>query len=143
MTRPEYVVTREGGPSANGLLDFGPVQGKLHKLEVDKNCHIFYVQIATGKLADLTKLAELLNSALEPMAETAKVEEEPKVSVGIPTVVESVQQSPYQRPGWEPLWLLGELERTLELSNGGKINLPQFRHHIESIVRQMKEDIPK
>jgi hypothetical protein len=138
---PQYVVTKAPG------FVLGDTFGKLWKLADnkwarDKNL-IYYDQIAEGKLEDLAKLAQEMNQAMEPKAETAKVEEEPKVSVGIPTVVESVQQSPYLRPGWEPLWLLGELERTLELSNGGKINLPQFRHHIESIVRQMKEDIPK
>lgn len=155
MTRPEYVVTRNGSASSTiGLMDFGPAVGKLHKLEVDKNGHIFYVPIADGKIGELAKLAEELNAANEPMAETASAEPvtaepvtfgpgEVQFTVGIPTVEESAKQAPHMRPGWEPLWILRELNQSLSLVNEGKINLVVFKNRIAKIEEQMMEDIPK
>lgn len=151
MGTPQYVVTRNGSPSSGpGLLDFGPAIGKLHKLEVDKNFHVFYVPIADGKVGELAKLAEELNAASEQeaVAERVEVKEGPDSidatplldveSVGIPTV-----QSTYMRPGWEPMWILNSLEQLLDLVNEGKLNLVDFKRGITGIKDQMLEDIPK
>lgn len=145
MGSSQYVVTRNGAPgSTPGLMDFGPALGKLHRLEVDKSFHVYYVPIAEGKVGELAKLAEELNAATEvEAAVTEMAKEAPQETVGIPTVSEAARQAPHMRPGWEPLWILQELNQSLTLVNEGKINLVAFKNRIAKIEEQMMEDIPK
>lgn len=148
MGTPQYVVTRNGNPSSNpSVLDFGPSVGRLHKLEVDKNFHVYYVPVAEGKVGELAKLAEELNAAgeREAMAERVEVKEDPEASVGIPTQGDPgpTDGTSYMRPGWEPMWILQELNQALTLASEGKINLVDFKKRIAKIKEQMMEDTPK
>lgn len=128
MTTPQYMVTKSPG----FILD-GPF-GKLWKLSDnkwarDKNL-IYYDQIAEGKLEDLAKLAQEMNSAGEMEAAVAEMKEEPRIEYetvsvkselidGIPTV---------------PRWIVENIKRDVELADAGKINLVEFIGRVRQMV---------
>jgi hypothetical protein len=130
MSRSEYVVTRNGSASNTpSLFDFSAGVGKLHKLEVDKNGHVFYVPIADGKIGELAKLAEELNAVNEPIAETAQAEParwERGETVGNPTEPE---ESPAE-------WTVRQVALLLELADSGKMNLVDFKNRVSEFIKE-------
>lgn len=145
MSNARYVATVATTDPLSAI--FTPAQATLWELDVTKGSkRVYYKPVCTGKLEDVAKLAEELNAANEPKAEAVQTEadkEDPEATVGIPTVGEGARQAPHMRPGWEPLWILQELNNSLTLVNEGKINLVAFKNRIAKIEEQMMEDIPK
>lgn len=150
MSNPKYIATQNQVDVLTGI--FSQPEGQLWELDVYKS-YIIYKPVAKGSLLEIAKLADGLNSHDEAEADV-KVEEGPAIKyetvsaeseliVGEPTVAESARQAPSMRPGWEPLWILQELNNSLSLVNEGKINLVAFKNRIAKIEEQMMEDIPK
>jgi hypothetical protein len=153
MSNARYVATVAATDPLAAI--FTPAQATLWELDVTKSNRIVYKPVCTGKLEDIAKLAEELNAANSKEAKAEPVVIEPgevKVTVGNPTekpgdamttVARSASEYRSMRPGWEPLWIHGELERALAAVDAGRMNLVAFKNTIRAVEIQMREDVPK